>query len=72
MEDITIKRHENGCFEVLQGNRTSDHLGWDEMLGTIAALTMPETQPRPCTLWMKTKEQHEVERKLFTTKHNYK
>ena len=59
MIDITIKQYDNGCFEVFQGNKSSDELSFDEMLGLIAALTIPES----CLslLWMKTKEQRDVQ-----------
>lgn len=59
MEDITIKQYNNGCFEVFQGNKSSDELSFDEMLGLIAALTIPES----CLslLWMKTKEQRDAQ-----------
>ena len=62
MEDITIKQYDNGCFEVFQGNKSSDELSFDEMLGLIAALTIPES----CLslLWMKTKEQREAQKSL--------
>lgn len=45
MTDITIKQNNNGCFEVFQGNKSSGELSFDEMLGLIAALTMPERCP---------------------------
>lgn len=63
MEDITIKQYNNGCFEVFQGNKSSDELSFDEMLGLIAALTIPES----CLslLWMKTKEQREAQKSLL-------
>ena len=57
MTDITIKQYDNGCFEVFQGNKSSDELSFDEMLGLITSLTIPEHCP--CMLWMKTKEQRD-------------
>ena len=59
MTDITIKQYDNGCFEVFQGDKSSDELSFDEMLGLIAALTIPES----CLslLWMKTKEQRDAQ-----------
>lgn len=59
MEDITIKQYDNGCFEVFQGNKSSDELSFDEMLGLITSLTISER--RPCLQWMKTKEQRDAE-----------
>lgn len=47
MEDIIIKRDGNFGFDVWQGNKHSNHLGYDEMLGLISALTMPEEQTLP-------------------------
>ena len=59
MEDITIKQYNNGYFEVFQGDKSSGELSFDEMLGLIAALTIPES----CLslLWMKTKEQRDAQ-----------
>lgn len=51
MEDIIIKRDGNFGFEVWQWNKHSNHLGYDEMLGLITALTMPEN--RPCLKWIR-------------------
>ena len=51
MEDIIIKRDGNFYFDVWQGNKHSNHLGYDEMLGLISALTMPES--RPCLKWIR-------------------
>lgn len=45
---------------VKQADRYADGLGYDEMLGLIASLTMPPE--RPTLQWMKTKEQREKER----------
>lgn len=64
MTDITIKQYDNGCFEVFQGNKSSDELNFEEMLGLIAALTIPKL----CLslLWMKTKEQRDAEEVAIT------
>ena len=59
MTGITIKQYDNGYFEVFQGGKSSGELGYDEMLGLITSLTMPES--RPCLQWMKTKEQRDAE-----------
>ena len=64
MTDITIKQYDNGYFEVFQGDKSSDELSFDEMLGLIAALTMPERCPS--LLWMKTKEQRDAEKIVIT------
>ena len=50
MEDIIIKRDGNFGFDVWQGNKHSNHLGYGEMLGFISAITMPEN--RPCLQWI--------------------
>lgn len=40
MEDIVIKKDGDYGFDVWQGDKHSDHLGFDEMLGLISALTI--------------------------------
>lgn len=55
MEDIVIKKDGDYGFDVWQGDKHSDHLGFDEMLGLISALTMPEN--RPCLQWMRTEDE---------------
>lgn len=59
MEDIIIKKDGDFGFDVWKGDKHSNHLGYDEMLGLVSALTMPEN--RPCLQWMKTKEQRDAE-----------
>lgn len=41
-------------FNVRTDGRLADGLGFDEMLGLVASLTMPER--RPCLYWMKDQE----------------
>lgn len=60
MGKITIEQGEGNMFTVYQGGKNSGALGWDETLGLIAALTIPEGK-KPCVHWMKTEEEHEVE-----------
>lgn len=57
MEKIIIEIDEDikNCFTVRQGDRYNDKLTYDEMLGTVSALTMPKE--RPCLRWMRTKEE---------------
>ena len=43
-------------WKVSQGEKYADGLGYDEMLGLVAALTMPES--RPTLQWMQTAKQH--------------
>lgn len=57
MEKIIIEtdKDTNNCFTVRQGDRYSDKLTYDEMLGLISVLTMPKE--RPCLRWMRTEEE---------------
>ena len=64
MEDITIKQYNNGYFEVFQGDKSSGELSFDEMLGLITSLTIPERFP--CLQWMKTKEQRDAQEVVIT------
>lgn len=54
---IEIEITDRGCgsvdFTVSQNDRYADRLTFDEMLGLVATLTMPEL--RQCTAWMKSK-----------------
>ena len=53
---VEILRHKN-TFTVRQGQRYSDRLYWEEMLGLVAAMTVPESPL--CLQWLKTQEQHD-------------
>ena len=53
---------------VTYGDKYADGLGYDEMLGLVAAITMPE--PRPTLQWLKTKEQHVAWRDSLNKKKN--
>lgn len=61
--NITIRQLDNGCFEVLYDEKRTGDLGFDEMLGLVAAITMP--QKRPCMQWLKTEEWHKEEAKRY-------
>lgn len=63
MEDIIIKKLDDNHYEIHQGDKYSEHLGYDEMLGLFVSLSMPEN--RPCLQWMKTVEQHERQKEYF-------
>jgi hypothetical protein len=63
MEDIIIKKNENGHYIIVQGNKSSVELGYDEMLGLLVSLTLSEK--RPCLQWMKTDFEHEQQKKYF-------
>lgn len=45
MRTITIVVRDVGGFDVSEGTRFCSELTWDEMLGQIARLTMPERNP---------------------------
>ena len=62
MKDIRIIHH-GAMFEVVQGNKTSEELSFDEALGLVASLMMPEK--RHCLGWMMTKEEHQKRRDMF-------
>ena len=57
MEKVIITLESNG-WKVQQGDKYADTLCYEEMLGVLVSLTMPEQ--RPCLQWMLTKEQHEA------------
>lgn len=58
MEAITITFDEQSGWKVQQGEKWADTLCYDEMMGLVSALTMPNK--RPCLQWMRTKEEHEA------------
>jgi hypothetical protein len=60
VDTIKIEKLEGGSFNVVQGDRYSDILGYDEMLGLVSALTIAK-EPN-CLSWMKTKEEHDATR----------
>jgi hypothetical protein len=66
MEKITIEIAEYG-FNVSQGDKSAE-VGWDEMLGLVASLTMPEK--RPCLQWMETEEQRTANRAQWFKPHD--
>ena len=43
--NITIKQLENGCFEVSYDDKRTGDLSFDEMLGLVASITMPQNAP---------------------------
>lgn len=50
--NITIHKNEAGSFFVLHGEEFADKLTFEEMLGLVAALSMPAQ--RRCLQWLKT------------------
>jgi hypothetical protein len=45
-------------WKVSHDGKYADGLGYDEMLGLVAAITMP--QERPTLQWLKTPDQHKA------------
>lgn len=50
---------------VTNGDKYADGLGYDEMIGLVAAITMPDK--RPALQWLQTKEQHHAFRNRYST-----
>ncbi len=61
--DIIIKQLENGCFDVHYDGKSTEQVAFDEMLGVIAQITVPDI--RRCLSWLKPEEQHEAFRNRF-------
>lgn len=57
MEPITIKRNEKGGFDVFQGDKYSDGLTYEEMIGVVIAMTQAEQYLDRFRFWMKTEEE---------------
>lgn len=65
MEDITIKKTPNkNTFEVFQGNKWSDLLGYDECIGLVTTIIV-ENSGKGCLGWMMTNEEHLRQRAYF-------
>lgn len=62
--EIKIVKVEYG-WNVIHGDKYADGLGWDEMLGLVAALTMPES--KPMLGWLKTEAEHKAWRDRIKT-----
>ena len=56
MKPITIEKAQYG-YNVRQGDRYSDGLAYEEMLGVIVALTFPEIGASRYQNWMKTEQE---------------
>lgn len=63
MEDIIIKKAKDGYYTITQGNKSSVELGYDEMLGLLVSLTLPDK--RPCLQWMRTDFEHKQRKKYL-------
>jgi hypothetical protein len=53
--NIVIALHPKGGWNIEHDGKSADRLTWDEMLGLVAQITMPEE--RRCCQWLKTPEQ---------------
>lgn len=62
--EITIKHFKENTpdnysgFMVKYGDKYADGLTYDEMLGLVTAITLPNE--RPCLNWLKSEEQHKA------------
>lgn len=56
IESIKIINNDNS-FTVYYKDKYTKELGWDEMLGLIASLTISSN--KPCQQWLRTDEEHE-------------
>lgn len=57
MDRVIIKKNDNGSFDVHVGDRYADHLTYDEMLGLVSQVFMPEN--RRTLQWLKTEKEHQ-------------
>ena len=72
IEFVALSNYELGFYSgwlVAKGDKFAQALSWDEMLGLVASLTMPEGR-RPCEHWLQTAAEHraEHERIMASTK----
>ena len=63
IEGASIETNYNG-WKVTYNDKYADNLGFDEMLGLVAAITLPKE--RPTLQWLQTAEQHEQRRENLT------
>lgn len=49
--EIIITYHSDTGWVLKYDGKTSDRMSWDEMLGLLASITMPDK--RPCLQWLK-------------------
>lgn len=60
-ETILIERLAGGGFNVRVGGRDTERLTFDEMLGVVAALTMPADHKDRVSRWLRSAEEREAE-----------
>lgn len=58
MEPITIEYNKGDGFIVRQGAKYADFMCWDEMMGLLTTLTLPDDFKYYRQNWMKTEAQH--------------
>jgi len=58
LEPLVITQESRNQFTARRGERYADGLCWEELLGVVAAATMPE--PRPCLNWLRTVTEHDA------------
>lgn len=56
---IIIEQNPETSWNVTFQDKVADKLCYDEMLGLVAAITMPTD--RPCLQWLKTEEQRYIQ-----------
>ena len=55
-QDIIIEQLPDGGYDVHYGDKRTGQLGYDEMLGLVSCLAMPDS--RPCLQWLQSEEHH--------------
>ncbi|MFS3040335.1 hypothetical protein AAH043_20215 [Bacteroides nordii] len=55
-QDIIIKQLPDGGYDVHYGDKRTGLLSYDEMLGLVSSIAMPER--RPCLQWLHSEEWH--------------
>lgn len=64
IDEIIIRKTECG-HNVIVNNKETGNLSFDETLGIIASLIIPDH--KPCLRWLKTKEEMEFEKEMWKT-----
>lgn len=67
MEKITITHSQEVGWVITQGDKSSDRMTWDEMMGLLSSLTMP--RDRPCLQWMRTGPERKQMEQLNSNEH---
>lgn len=56
-QDIIIKQLVDGGYDVHYGDKSTGMISYDEMLGLVSSIAMPDC--RPCLQWLHNEEWHE-------------